>query len=1051
MSKDFNIGLMADAELFGFPAQLGVAYIGGKTAVAGSLRTQGRQPADLLAGGDAALAELAGRVSVLPRSAADFSVDFAGMGGDLVLVMRASGVVCGMVMTDAARQLLLVLEARKLREGTAFERFVAGVADWMGMDSLMLVVRDRTDAAGCALLGKVAPDFGGNLLPKGFEACQLIAAATFGMDRSDFGRCVRRLTGLKDLQFAAGGSFTDAGFRAQLSCGRVETEGFIMEGLAFAVQKSAAGFFCGVSGTFIFKLEGQRLGFTLSGAVSNASFMLSAASLPETRIPLNSRLSFSDLGLSIGVTPTGLSMGMTGRLNTNNLTIFGGFMLSPVPPKITLLTAALSSVTGRISLRDLVVEIADIDWQVVDCLDVVAIGDFDLQRTALPQGIGDFPTDSAAEDFDARRTEVENRVVADFNRAVDDTLRIAGRGQLTPLGNGTGQFILTDKGTMRHYRIDRTGGISLNCQLYVCTEPVRLGNYDMPAGFFIAGVLEIFGKKARFLFLVDKGRSLVALVQLDRIDLFGLFVISRSQNSLPMEPVEGGLAGQLVKSDGEGPVLYLNIQRDKGELTFYVSAHISILKIFMFDSLILIRERFVYINIEYSLYGFKIQLYLKGAYQGFADSGFELCVKFDTSGFLEIMKKAQESLKKAAQEVKQGGENAVRELDEAQRKVNSLQRQIDDFDRRIEECTRIISDTPWYKPWIVVAYSAEIAGLAIARTGVVVAIGVANAALEVAKAAVRLGGAAVGSVLNSLAKVISAVTQVFWIKSFELGMTVMPDVKQIHAALVFVVFGKEVKLEKDLNLDGLFDNIKAFVSSGADAQSKALVEDLKNGKRALSGPDGEVQPLAAALADIRSSRELYDSMAGLREKMEALFVDANEVYFDAYNEEDPNVRESACRITGVRWEEECFRAQQEDLYDDGFVEALEQVTGYVRSDEHVDRAEVSDEMNRRMDDLLDLVHMLNADGKRRAQRAAGASLFERIDRNMEARRRSMRSRAAVAEVSADEANEQYAMQLTELVNRYLGDEQGEVADGIKRTLGVALYRFRNPEDTFSKY
>lgn len=166
----------------------------------------------------------------------------------------------------------------------------------------------------------------------------------------------------------------------------------------FGLQKSSNDFYCIAAGTFIFKLESGNIGFTLSGAVSPKSFMLSAASLPNVRIALNSRLSFSDLALSIGVNSGHVSFGMTGRLNTNNLSIFAGFAVSP--PRITLFTAALTSTTGRISLKDLVVEIADIHWEAVNWLDVVAVGDFDIQEASLRNGgIKDFPMNKDAENY----------------------------------------------------------------------------------------------------------------------------------------------------------------------------------------------------------------------------------------------------------------------------------------------------------------------------------------------------------------------------------------------------------------------------------------------------------------------------------------------------------------------------------------------------------------------------------------------------------------------------------------------------------------------------
>ena len=290
----------------------------------------------------------------------------------------------------------------------------------------------------------------------------------------------------------------------------------------------------------------------------------------------------------------------------------------------------------------------------------------------------------------------------------------------------------------------------------------------------------------------------MSLVQMDRIVLGSFLILEKSQKPLPMEPVNGGLAGQLVQSSGNGPVMYLNVQREKAELTFYLSAHISILSVFRLDTLVLIRDRMVFVNIEYIYWGFKTVLNLQGGVKDFASAGFKLSIVFDTSGFLEIIQKAQNHLKSAAQSVKSSIEDATRKLDEAQREVVSLQRQIDDFNRRIEECRQVIRQTKWYKFWIKAARAAEIAGLEIAKAGVKVAIGVAYGTLELAKKALQLGSDAVGGVLNSLAHVIGEVTRLLWIKSFELGAEVTAATRKIWGKLVLTVFGKEVRVEKEL-------------------------------------------------------------------------------------------------------------------------------------------------------------------------------------------------------------------------------------------------------------
>ncbi len=1054
MGKEMNISLIAHGELFGFPAEFGIARIGGETVIAGSLHTEGRQLCEFIQNKEVNVTDLVGSISVFPKAEA-FSIDFASKAGSYTIILTFTGVACGIILTDSSKQLLLILKTERLRTGNKFERFVAEITGWLRINTLLLVVQNRGGGNSLGLLRQLSDEFATASIPPGYETYQLMATGIFDLEKTGFGQCVKKLSGLHQLKFAIGGNLADQTFGARLMGDPIETDIFIMDGLMFGIQKSATDFLCQASGTFIFKLGNYRLGFTLCGTVSNTSFTLSASSLPGVCLPLNSRLSFSDLGLSIGVTPTGLSLGMIGRLNTNNLSVFGGFVINPTPlPEVILLTAALTSATGRISLKDFIVEIADIHWELVNCLDVVAIGDFDLTDTSLPNGITGYPDNMNDENYEKDKSSIESRVVDEFNRKMDSALRINGQGQLSPLGNNSGQFILTDKGTMRHYRIDRNGRISLNCQIYVCTQSVTLGEYNMPVGFFACGTLEIFGKKARFLFLINKGKSLVTLIQIQKIDLAGIFVISKSSKLLPMEAINGGLAGQLVKPNDDGAILYLSIQKDKGEVVFYLNAYISILYIFKFEALIIIKDRWVTIDIEYVFCGFKVLFKLKGGYLNFSTANFEANVVFDTSGFLDIVKKAQEKLKSAAQSVKSNIEATLKKINEAQASVNNLLSKINEYNNRIAQCKRDISKAKWYQFWIKIARCAEIAGLEIAKAGVYVAIGVANAALEVAKAAVKLGGAVAVGVLDSLAYIINAVTQILWIKSFELGITVNSTSKKINARLVLIVLGKEVQIGGELDINGLIDNIKSFVTGKISHQSDQAIEDIKGGKtsRAIEAGEGPDQTILAACSDLTGNKERYAELLALRESVNSLFIDSNNAYFDAYNEEEPGARESACHLTALHWEEERFEEQHSESFDDRFVDSLDTVIQTIRQEKSASRADLSDEMDRKMDELLDTVRMLNSNNKSRAQRASSReSLFARLERNTDAKRRSMRTRAANAEISAEEANERYVNTMSNLLDVYLGDKKGAVAEDLRRTLGIALYQFRNPDGTFSKH
>lgn len=1050
MNKRTNISLIANGEVCGFPSEFGIARINGETTIIGTLYTKGKSAEDFLRSQELGINELSQHLTVPPKTDTDLTVSFIKRTDQSAFSLTSGGILCGIQLNRENKQMLLMLHTNCLNYENKFEKFVANAAKWAHISELTLLIQNK-GSHNYVLLQKLSDKFDSITIPNEYaEKYQLIASGIFNLNQTNFGKYISTLTGKKQLLFAVGGSFEDKSFGAQLISEKIETDTFIIENLLLGMQKSATGFYCIASGSFIFTLEDCKINFTLSGAVSPQSFILSAASPPNVRIPLISQLPFSDLALSIGVNSGALTFGMTGRLNTDHLSVFGGFVITP--PRITLLTAALTSTTGRISLKDLVVEIVDIHWEAVDCLDVVAIGDFDIPETSLTGGgIKNFPTNFNCEEYQENKKNIETKVKENFNK--NSELKITGEAQLTPLGDHTDQYILTDKGNMRHYRIDKDGKISLNCQIYLCLQATKLGNYDMPAGFFICGTLEIFGKKIRFLFLAEKGKSLVALVQIDKINILnGLFLLEKSSKELPIKAIDGGVAGQLVKANEEGATLYLNIQKNKGEVIFYVSARISLLRIFNLDTLILIKNKFVYINIEKELAGFKTTLNLKGSYQNFAEDGFSASICFDTSGFQDILEQAQKTLRSAAQSVEKGVKEANRKVEEAQNNILNLQRKIDGYNNRIRVCKEEISKAKWYQIGKKIARGLEIAGLEIAKAGVYVAIGVAYSALEVAKAALKLGGAVVSTVLKSIAYVISATTQILWVKSFELGITATKQTQKINAKLVLTVFGKDIQLGGELNLAGLVDNIKNFVSGSINKQSDKLLEDIKSGKvtKAMDAiPESKINlDFIKEYCDLNKNKEKYEELSILRNATDELFISSNKAYFDIFEEERPDAREEACHLTELRWEEEILHEQHSNAFDDEFIESLENVIQVIRQEKAANRAKLPEDKENEMNTLLDIVKGTRAKQIHRTPKKK--SLFVRMEENSDIKYRMKRTGTTAAELSAEEANKQYAEALSKLIDEHLGNRKNDVAQNLKRDFSIALYQFRNPDDTFRK-
>ena len=83
MNKKTNVCLIADGQVCGFPAQIGLGKIQGETTAFGTLTTKGRNPGDLFDHSELGLKELTDHLTVLPGKGTDFSASFIRKPGEM--------------------------------------------------------------------------------------------------------------------------------------------------------------------------------------------------------------------------------------------------------------------------------------------------------------------------------------------------------------------------------------------------------------------------------------------------------------------------------------------------------------------------------------------------------------------------------------------------------------------------------------------------------------------------------------------------------------------------------------------------------------------------------------------------------------------------------------------------------------------------------------------------------------------------------------------------------------------------------------------------------
>ncbi|GHV10919.1 hypothetical protein AGMMS49938_00750 [Fibrobacterales bacterium] len=1044
MSSKTNIGLIASGEIFGFPAEAAVARIDGKTFVSGEILLGNRDVGDLVEKTvDSGLTKQL--TSFLPSGKNKFSALFASRDSDVAFLLNGNGIVAGIAVGSGAR-FIVSLDTPKLKEGSDFEKKVADIATWACIDKLTLIAQTASAGGSNSLLKNLISEELFLTAPDSYSNYNLVVGGSFDLAKSDFGKTLQVLTGdgTKNLDFWVGGG--SAGFAASFVCAKIKNSGLEIDDFKLDIEYRNGYPLFSVGGSLKIKMsDNSELGFGLKGLASPQSFQFSAYSLPNTRIYLNNTLFFSDLSLSIGVVTIpkpGMVFGMSARLTSDNLSVFAGFAISFPPPNINLFTAAITSKkeNGRTSLKDIIKEIAEVDSPALNALDCIAVEDFDLQNAKVKS-----PTD----------TRNVKEWADEANKVLDESMQI-GDAEITPMDN---DYILTDKGTMRHYHIGSSGALSLNCQIFVCTAPTTLGIYSISPGFFICGVLDLFKLKIRFLFAVEKGESVTALLQIAPIELkvgnFTVFSIGASGKTLTEKPIDGGLAGQLVKP-GTGATLFL--RATKNTLDFYLNAKVNFLcGLFGMDALVVIRDKMVHIDVDFLLFGFKVIIKLATNYNDFSSSKFEFQLIFDASGFLEAVKKACQAIRDTARKVGQAIDSAKRSLTTAQNNVLTLQNQINDFNKRIDDCRAAIRSSRWYRVCFRIGKGLEIVGYEIAKAGIYVSMGIAIGVLEVAKAALSVGGAIAQGVLQATAFILEAATQILAIKRFEISATFNSEKKEFAANLDLIVLGKDVSIGRKIDLKDK-KSIDDFVGGSIDDQAAKTSKDLEENKITKSSDTEDFIDLESLTAyskckDLGTARQRYDYALALEENTSNMLQELNLAHFQAYGEEYSGWREHAAELVRLNRDNEVNDMQMAMAFDEEFSKNLDTVLENIPSSR-------APEMSKIVSDLVSATRIYaqsKASKIMRGEIERPKNLMEQMEADIEKAKQAKRAQPEPQSDDPEQANREMADSLVKLLTKYNPEEQTakkfpndftnllgeneEVAD----IIASSIFALRNPD------
>ncbi len=986
-----NAGFVVEGEIFGLDATGILVYQEGKLKAAGKLDLSKSSPKEFISQ-EISLPGQLGSSSLLPDQKGGMAY-FSISDSSTLFMLQLNGLIVNVKLGEKWC-IFANIHTKSITGENYFEKQLKNVLTNIGMENFIFLLKaPGADAGNFSLLecysGIQTPD---TTMLQRHSGYDILAGGIFKLNDTAFGRGIKAFADIDTMGFFAGGSIADKTFFAALSIDKIETKSVLIKDLSFAVAVGS-GFSLSASGEFILKLK-NPIGFIVSGTVTMSSFMLAASSVKGTKLYLTSKLFFSDLILGIGVDASGLALTMCGRLTTDKISVFAGFSLSiSQAPTINLLTAAVSTHTGRLSLRDLIVDIAEINTTGLDVLDIIAIKDLDMNHAKMEHTVN--------EDSD------ENKVLSEFNRAVPSELTIGqGKLQLTPMGDS---YIVTDRGKMRHYRIAKDGKISLNCQIFICTKEMQLGEYLVKPGFFMCGVLEIFKYDIRFLFQVVKGESLIALVQLPEIKIGALLSLTKSEKKPPINPINGGLAGELIKPDSNGGVLYINIS--KNSFNMYVSICLKLMKFLTFDALVIFRDKLVYIDISLNIGGISLIIQVAADYSSFSAAKFALRITFDVSKFREKVLAASNYLKNTAQQVKNATNRVINDLENAKRKVDSLFSDIDYKNRQIQECKNRISGAKWYqKVFVAIAEGVKILAFEVAKAGIYVAIGVAKAALTIAQGVVGAAGAIAAATLKAVAFVLEASVNIFLINNMEFLIDATGSNLKVEASIGLIVLGKEKNFTKTFEIGNksIESAADSFVDSNIETAKSQAEKDIKS-NNINRVQDFSLPEFPEECESLQASVDKYNKGRELVERSNDLFVEVENSYREIYQNESDSARTNAADLTIIQQEIEEMNHNIFSNMDDEFFENLQ----YIEENAKVVR---STEMNHSFTELNNLKKQVVTQRVNRGQ--GTASLLERI----EGQKPIIRSSKEPIKTEK-QANKEMAMKVNELINEKFGSKE----------------------------
>ncbi len=837
--REVSVQLQVEGSVLAMPAKLAMGYVGNGLVVCGKVNTSSVRPEEVIsrinknAGAKLSdcLKEMAG---LLPEELA-----FSYENGQSMLWLKNGSNRLGIVWINNTFACLMSIKADKTAERGTLSYYITKAAGVFGIQQIYLYARRGRGASLPFLTNAVLGESEEFRYPAVLNDCDVLFCGKFSYDKDKdiIGKFFYTAFGIRQMQLSLLMGMGSQGFAGYAMLPVISGSAMSAEELYFGVE-CKAGVTMRLAGAFRFSLVPDLL-FKVEAAVGTQGFMLEAFAKMKKPATIYKNFRIGDTTLAIGVGMGSMSFRMFSNLYIGEIKAFGAIGVAVLPGAVNLdfISAAITDIT----LPKLIKNIFGTHVTFADSLDFIALSGIPL-AAAAGKTIKISGTD------DVKNTQVVQNVVNQFNALVKSDAFTVSRENVSleriPHITEEESIVLTDKSRMRHYYISSQGRLNLQAQFYYSMVDTRLGDYTMKRGVFLCGSITLFKRfTVRTLFSISESDGVIAYASIDRIDLGILSIgpsgLSPQDNPLQyfppdsllwllMEnaPVSSGKQSAVIRPTGA--VFFL--RAGKRDCSFYIDCKIALFRFFEVAAKVYYAGKTISVETRLSLGGLiNASFCLKASYADFSAMNFRVELVIDCTGLEKQLKKAQAGIEEAIRRLREKVNKAQGQLTQAQRHVNELHSQIRTLDNKIQDCKRAIDRARWWQFHIFIGKGLEIAAYEVAKAGVYVAIGVANAALEVAKLAVKLGGLVGEGVLRLINGAISATLNLFFVKYIRLAAAASAKEQSFEAEIEFVALGKTFHFTKKIESAGLKSNPANALDDSISQKLQPELNNIENG------------------------------------------------------------------------------------------------------------------------------------------------------------------------------------------------------------------------------